>query len=180
MPLYNKHGVEAIRFKKGSYNIKVKMSNQNICLYNLVDFKTLPLVGQLNKNLFKNVEVETDEEEKSGKILFLFHDFFKMFHIKQKYLYLQGNKIENLEETEKEFVISNLGPDTTLELQNCDQLKIENVKFVVFKKSETECFVDCDISFQIPFPLPSFVEKMAIHLCLRFVVFTKKYFEKIL
>lgn len=179
MAFYNQNGVEATRFRKGSYNVKVKMSNQKFCLYSLVDFKTLPFVGQLNKNLFKNVEVATDEEEKTGKMLLLFHDFFKIFHIKQKYLYLNGTKIENLEKTEKEFVISNLEPNTSLDLQGMDQLKIDKVKFTVFKISETDCFVDCDISFQIPFPLPSFVEKIAIRLCMRFVVFTKQYFENL-
>ena len=178
MAFYNKHNVVATRFKKGSYNIQVKMKNQNFCLYSLVDFKTLPFIGQLNKNLFKNVEVETVDT--SGKMLFVFHDFFKIFHIKQKYISLQGDKIENLEKTQKEFVISNLERNESLDQQNMDQLKIEKVKFQVSKDLETqECFVDCDLAFQIPFPLPSFVEKIAIRLCLRFVVFTKQYFENI-
>lgn len=179
MAFYNKHNIVATRFKKGSYNIQVKMKNKNFCLYSLVDFKTLPFIGQLNKNLFKNVEVETVAEDTSGKMLFVFHDFFKIFHIKQKYISLQGNKIENLEKTQKEFVISNLERNHSLDQQNMDQLKIEKVKFQVSKVSEEECFVDCDLSFQIPFPLPSFVEKIAIRLCLRFVVFTKQYFENI-
>lgn len=190
MAFYNKHNVVATRFKKGSYNIQLKMKNQNFCLYSLVDFKTLPFIGQLNKNLFKNVEVETVNNT-SSKMLFVFHDFFKIFHIKQKYISLQGDKIENLEKTKKKFVISNLERNDSLEQQNMDQLKIEKVRFEVSKIAEKEkegegeeeveeiCFVDCDLAFQIPFPLPSFVEKIAVRLCLRFVVFTKQYFENI-
>jgi len=174
--IYEKHNIVVIRFKKGSYNIVVNMHNPNLCLYQLVDFKTLPLVGELNKNFFETIQVE-DVSDSVAKMFILVHDFFGNFGIPQKYLYLQGERFEHPDKISKSFRIANLPPKESAP-SSLSQLRLESAHFQVTKQPCSGSIqVESKLVFEIPFPLPSFVEKMAIKLIMRFVVNTKRYFE---
>jgi hypothetical protein len=174
--IYNQDGILAKRYKKGSYSISVNLKNECFDLYSLIDFETLPLIAEINKRLFESIQVEK-ESDTSGKIVIIFRDLFKMFGIKQKYLYIHGEKTENLSKTSKEFAIKNM--KSSKFPNHLDQLEFGQIKFKADKISETHVFVDCNLSFVIAFPLPTFVEKLAIQICMRFVAHTKNYFESL-
>lgn len=175
--IYDKHNITVTRFKKGSYRIVMDMENSHFCLYTLVDLKMLPFFGELNKTFFEKIEVEHVKENKS-KIFMLVHDFFRHFRIYQKYLHLLGEKSENLTLTSKSFSVQNLPPKIK-SFNKISQLKLESFQFQVDKTIPHSIHVDTCMSFEIPFPLPLFVEKMAIRLILRVVKFTKRYFESL-
>ena len=59
------------------------------------------------------------------------------------------------------------------------QLIIESLTFVVSKIDSQRIDIHCNLSFAIPFPLPVFIEKIAIKIIIKFIKFTKIHFENI-
>lgn len=174
--VYNKKNILAKRIRKGHYNISLCMSNTFLDLYSLVDFQTVPFIGKLNSNLFDTIDLKM-KDQNNGKIFVLFHHFFENFGINQKYIHILGTKTENENATQKQF--SAVNHDQIV--STADQLKMDSFHLNVSKTTinSAAILIECDMKFDIPFPLPYFIESLAIKLCIKFVKFTKAYFENL-
>ena len=176
MTIYNKHKIFITRISKGSYDIRLQMFNPHINLYSLVDFGTLPYIGILNKNVFETISIH-DVTESSAIIFILAHDFFKTFGIQQKYLFLKSHKHENEQRNSKSFTVTNIESKPFIQREKLSQLIIQSLAFKVSKLDSNSIDINCHLSFAIPFPLPLFVEKLAIKIVVKLIKVTKKHFE---
>jgi hypothetical protein len=175
--IYNKNSIVTKRLKQCHYLISMKIKNPCIDIYSLVDFDTICFICNLNPNVFEKSEVVKTSDNQSD-ISLLFCHFFKSFGIQQKFIKMKGTKTENDEGTKKQFdAVNNV--DTSEKL-NPNQLLLEKFQMKVTRLENSFVQVDCELGFQFNVKtLPSCVEILAAKICMRFVSYTKRYFERI-
>lgn len=104
--IIEKPGFTMERIDKNKYFANFSIENKKIYLKKIIDFNLMQILYEINKDIFDDFKIKLIDD-KNVECYFLIKHFFSDFGLPQKYIHLDVEKIEDLDNNTILFVCKN-------------------------------------------------------------------------
>ena len=185
MPIiFNKESMQVFRMDQNKYNIEMDFINDKIDMKKLIDFPSLYLLQELNKDIIEKMNIyntcPVEQNSTFASIFILYKHFFKDFGLSQMAAHLNIKRTEFHDYIEFKTVPTN-NTDVELELvtnEDYSMLPFDNLlmKFILSTPGTVKLIIN--VEFNIQFVIPAFIEKTSIQIFYKIFTRIKNFIEK--
>jgi hypothetical protein len=185
MPLiFNKESMQVFRREPNQYNIEMEFINDKIDMKKLIDFPSLYLLQELNKDIIEKMNIYNtcsgEQNSTVASIFILYKHFFKDFGLSQLAAHLNIKRTEFHDYIEFKTVPTN---NTDVELEfttsaDYSMLPFDNflMKFILSTPNTVKLIIN--VEFNIQFDIPTFIEKTSLQIFYKIFTRIQKFIEK--
>ena len=187
MPIiFNKDSMQVFRRDQNQYNIEMEFINDKIDMKKLIDFPSLYLSQELNKDIIEKMNIyntcHVEQNSTIASIFILYKHFFKDFGLSQMAAHLNIKRTEFHDYIEFKTVpcVTN-SMDVELELvtsTDYSMLPLDNLlmKFILSTPGTVKLIINMELNNK--FDIPAFIEKTSIQIFYKIFTRIKKFIEK--
>lgn len=179
----NKKSLKVIKNKQNNYSILYNVKNNNIYLPKIINFNTIQLVYEINRDFFDDCNIKIiNENEKEGEavIYMLVKPFFKDLGILRRYAYLKAKIFKTDDKIHFEIKNNYNEPPKSLNIpDDAYLLPLDDMGISFDIIDQHNVNARHDIHFSASFEIPEFIEKLALPIFGKIFTRTKQFIENI-